>query len=192
MVVHMPCPGEPAPSLLSPLLRCLPVTAGTTSNPVFIVSAKLVFIMFSLCSSFIHCFPNMTTFRDVLPNVHLVTATPRDEGVLRPMLEKAKVKIVLCPRDPLVFLQPPFNLDLHKLLKGHLDSRQVKLNNARQLFIFARAEIHLVLGAFQEALGVAITQDVVDLSSLNRELFRYCLLATFILSCSNFLIRLFL
>ena len=101
MVVHMPCPGEPAPSLLSPLLRCLPVTAGTTPNPVFLVSAKLVFIMFSLCSSFIHCFPNMTTFRDVLPNVHLVTATPRDEGVLRPMLEKAKVKIVLCPETHL-------------------------------------------------------------------------------------------
>ena len=135
----------------------------------------------------------MTTFRDVLPNVHLVTATPRDEGVLRPMLEKAKVKIVLCPRDQLVFLQPPFNLDLHKLLKGHLDSRQVKFNDARSLFIFtSRAQIHLVLGAFQEALGVAITQDVVDLSGLNRELFRYCLLATFILSVSHFLIRLFL
>ena len=89
------------------------------------------------------------------------------------MLEKAKVKIVLCPRDPLVLVQPPFNLDLHKLLKGHLDSRQVKFNNARQLLIFTnRAQIHLVLGAFQEALGVVITQDVVDLSSLNRELFR--------------------
>ena len=36
----------------------------------------------------------MTTFRDVLPNVHLVTATPRDEGVLRPMVEKAKVKTI--------------------------------------------------------------------------------------------------
>ena len=43
MVVHVPCPGEPSPSLLSPLLRLLPVT-GTTSDPVFLVSAKLVFI----------------------------------------------------------------------------------------------------------------------------------------------------
>ena len=41
-----------------------------------------------------YCCPNMTTFRDVLPNVHLVTATPRDEGVLRPMVEKAKVKTI--------------------------------------------------------------------------------------------------
>ena len=46
------------------------------------------------------------------------------------MLEKAKVKIVLCPHQ-LVLVQPPFNLDLHKLLKGHLDSRQVKFNDAR-------------------------------------------------------------
>ena len=73
----------------------------------------------------------MTTFRDVLPNVHLVTATTRDEGVLSPMVEKAKVKIVLHPQDPLIYVQPTFNLDLHKLLKGHLDSRQVKVNSAR-------------------------------------------------------------
>ena len=33
-----------------------------------------------------------------------------------------------------------------------------------------RAQVHLVLGSFQEALGVAITQDVADLSGLNREL----------------------
>ena len=42
MIVHVPCPGEPAPSLLSPLLRSLPVSEITT-HPVFVVSAKLVF-----------------------------------------------------------------------------------------------------------------------------------------------------
>ena len=93
-------------------------------------------------------------------------------------------------RNPFVFVQPPFNLDVHKLLKGHLDSRQVKFDNTRSLFISSRAQIHLVLGAFQEALGVAITQDVVDLSNLNRESFRYCLCyvitSTFILNLTNF------
>ena len=44
MVVHVPSPGEPAPSLLSPLLRTLPVTDATTSGPVFLVSAKLVLL----------------------------------------------------------------------------------------------------------------------------------------------------
>ena len=49
-----------------------------------------------------------------------------------------------------------------------------------ELFMFmlinmSRAQIHLVLGAFQEALGVAITQDMVELSSLNRELFHHCI-----------------
>ena len=49
MVVHDPCPGEPAPSLLSPLLRLLPDTA---TNPLFLVSAKLVFFaVFSRCCS---------------------------------------------------------------------------------------------------------------------------------------------
>ena len=46
MVVHVPCPGEPAPSLLSPLLRRLPVSEITT-HPVFVVSAKLVFEVFT-------------------------------------------------------------------------------------------------------------------------------------------------
>ena len=46
MVVHVPCPGEPAPSLLSPLLRSLPVSEITT-HPVFVVSAKLVFEVFT-------------------------------------------------------------------------------------------------------------------------------------------------
>ena len=87
MVVHDPCHGEPAPSLLSPLLRLLPDTA---TNPLFLVSAKLVF--FAVFSPFLLSL-NITTFRDVLPKVHLVTATPRDEGVLRPMVEKAKVKM---------------------------------------------------------------------------------------------------
>ena len=32
-------------------------------------------------------------FRDLLPNVHLVSATPQDEGVLRPMVEKATVRM---------------------------------------------------------------------------------------------------
>ena len=43
------------------------------------------------------------------------------------------------------------------------------------LINMSRAQIHLVLGAFQEALGVAITQDMVELSSLNRELFHHCI-----------------
>ena len=88
MVVHNPCHGEPAPSLLSPLLRLLPDTA---TNPLFLVSARLVFFAFFLFVVLLSL--NITTFRDVLPNVHLVTATPRDEGVLRPMVEKAKVKM---------------------------------------------------------------------------------------------------
>ena len=46
MVVHVPCPGEPAPSLLSPLLRSLPGSEITTI-PVFVVSAKLVFEVFT-------------------------------------------------------------------------------------------------------------------------------------------------
>ena len=51
MVVHVPSPGEPAPSLLSPLLRTLPVTDATTYGPVFLVSAKLDSIAVSLFSN---------------------------------------------------------------------------------------------------------------------------------------------
>ena len=39
-------------------------------------------------------FGTQSIFRDLLPNVHLVSATPQDEGVLRPMVEKATVRMM--------------------------------------------------------------------------------------------------
>ena len=65
MIVHVPCPGEPAPSLLSPLLRSLPVSEITT-HPVFVVSAKLVFEVFTNVVPLWVC---GTTLRQLLENL---------------------------------------------------------------------------------------------------------------------------
>ena len=65
MVVHVPCLGEPAPSLLSPLLRSLPGSEITT-HPVFVVSAKLVFEVLTNAVPFWVC---GTSLRQLLENL---------------------------------------------------------------------------------------------------------------------------
>ena len=76
--------------------------------------------------------------KDVNPRIHIERANLKDQSILQNMMEKTI---------------PPYPHDISKVLRGFIDTND---------------EVSIILGSFQEALGVVIVDEAIELEKLNK------------------------